>query len=407
MGLTDRARSLFDRGVRKAQFSAITPRPMGAVIQDLIRHGGDIDVEEALSVPAVKRGRDIICGLSGLPLETVDSSLNVVSGTLLDQIDPNVPDVVTISQTLQDLLFHAVSWWLITEFDADGWPLHARHLDFKQVTVTPRLGTIPAPLPSGLDPRGEILVDGQPISIELLIKFDSVNTPLLRDGARSLKLAVILDRLAQDYAENPRPAAFLAPADPKEGDPFKDNSEAQEALDDLKLAAQRGDTIYIPAAVLYNVVQQPTPVETQLVQRQQRAALDIANTIGLDPEDLGVSTTSRTYQNAVDRRQDRINDVLRAYASAITSRLSMPDVTRPGQKVRFDWDDYLRADPKTRAEVQQIYQAMGVVTVDEIRAEEGRPALDPQQRRQLEAIKVQATVGQPVPAIEGASNAGN
>jgi hypothetical protein len=124
-------------------------------------------------------------------------------------------------------------------------------------------------------------------------------------------------------------------------------------------------------------VQQPTPADLQLVQLQERAALDIANLIGLDPEDLGVSTTSRTYQNATDRRQDKINDVLAAYMRAVTDRLSMNDVTKRGFSVAFDLDNYMKADPITRWTTYQMAEGLGAITVDEIRTEEGMPALPP------------------------------
>jgi PKD repeat protein len=133
----------------------------------------------------------------------------------------------------------------------------------------------------------------------------------------------------------------------------------------------------VPASLQYNSVQQPTPADLQLVQLQQRAALDIANLIGLDPEDLGVSTTSRTYQNATDRRQDKINDVLAAYMRAVTDRLSMNDVTKRGFSVAFDLDNYMKADPLTRWSTTRRPADSRRITTDEIRQEEGMPALPP------------------------------
>jgi hypothetical protein len=58
---------------------------------------------------------------------------------------------------------------------------------------------------------------------------------------------------------------------------------------------------------------------------------------------------------------------------AISDRLSMPDVTPDTQRVRFWLDQYFQADPKTRAEVQQIHHTLGVTDAAEIREEEGKP----------------------------------
>lgn len=402
MGRWDSVRAFLGMSPREATFSdESAPRPVAQVISEMMQASGRISRDEALSVAAVKRGRDIICGLANWPLETIDVDNRVIRTPLLNQINPNVPDVVTIAQTLDDLLFHGVSWWEITDFGSDGYPLAARHLDVSQVTVDSPAGSTPAPLPSGLDPRGEIRVDGRPVSIERIIKFDSPNPPLLVVGGRAIRRALALDKAAETYANDPRPMDFFTPADPTV-DPASDE-DIDEALSQWARWRRKRATGYVPAALKYNTVQQPTPADLQLVGLQQRAALDIANHIGLDPEDLGVSTTSRTYANAVDRRQDRINDVLAAYASALTSRLSMGDITKRGQRVRIQLDSYLRADPKTRVEVQQARLTMGTTTVEEIRKDEGEPPLPASAQRPAPAVaaplRVPSVTGEPRPAL--------
>ena len=110
--------------------------------------------------------------------------------------------------------------------------------------------------------------------------------------------------------------------------------------------------------------------DRQLAEARDYAVLEIARLTGIDPEDLGVSTTSRTYQPVTDKRQDRINDTLSPYMLAITSRLAMNDVTRRGKTVEFDLAGFLRADPRTRADVNAVLEARGVIDVDEWRAAE-------------------------------------
>src|SRR3954464_10749405 len=210
MGLGDALRSAFGIAPRRPTFDQSTPpdpvRPLASIISEMMIGTGRIGRAEALTVPAVKRGRDLICGLSTLPLETIDQRNRVIRTRLLDQIDPNVPDPVTLAQTYEDLLFDAVSWWLITDFGADGYPSHARPLDISQVTVnSPADGNTPAPLPSGLDPRGEILVDGVVTPVDLLIKFDSPNPALLQVAGRTIRRAFALDRAAEMFADEPAP----------------------------------------------------------------------------------------------------------------------------------------------------------------------------------------------------------
>ena len=351
------------------------PRPVDAVIAEMLGRGTAPRVgrTEALSVPAVQRGRNLICSISTLPLIQRGPDRRVVPNPLLDQLDPNVANVVTLAQTLEDLLFESVAWWQILAFGWDGYPASAQHLDVSTVTTDPPKDRPVSPLPSGMDPRdGVVWVDGKPLSGKEIIRFDSPNPALLKVGGRAIKRAILLDQAARMYADDPRPMDYFTPAEG--ADPIDDDDVKVELA---KWSAQRKKrgTAYVPAALKYNTVDAPSPADLQLVELQKQAGLDIANALGVDPEELGISTTSRTYTNAVDRRRDRINDTLSPYMRAITDRLSMPDVTKRGYKVVFDLDDYMRADPLTRAQVYQVYLDMGATTVDEIREEEGLPPL--------------------------------
>jgi len=192
---------------------------------------------------------------------------------------------------------------------------------------------------------------------------------------------------------------------PSDGADPADDDEIEEILEDWKSSRSQRLDGYVPAALTYNPIQDPTPSELQLIEMQRRNDLNLANMIGVDPEDLGVSTTSRTYQNAVDRRQDRVNTVFAPYMDAITDRLNMPDVTRPGLTVGFRLDEYLRADPKTRAEVHKIYSDLGSTDAEEIREQEGLPpkVIEPKvPERSQSPLQVPYTVGAPVREVTSA-----
>ncbi len=371
------------------------PRPLAQVLLDMAGAGllPRAGRPEALSVPAVQRGRNLICSISTLPLIQYGPDLVVVRLPLLEQIDPDVPNVVTLAQTVEDLLFEGISWWRITAFGADGFPTSARHLDYSSVSLQPPGGRSPAPLPGGYDPRDAVIYyDGDPIPASQVIRFDSPNPGLLHAAGRAVRRAVLLDQTSALYADNPRPLDYFTPAD---GADPADDDEVAEILADWNRARKARSTAYVPAALKYNSVDTPTPADLQLVDLQRKATLDIANAIGLDPEDLGISTTSRTYQNGVDRRQDRINDVLSPYMKAITDRLSMRDVTKRGYKVLFDLDDYLKPDPKTRAEVAVAYIGAGVWAPSEARTKERMPAMTAAQRAEVAPVPAAPPARQP------------
>lgn len=338
-----------------------TVRPVDRVIADM--HAGTpgrVSREQALSVAAVQRGRNSLCSIATLPLRSY-KGLEIVRSPFLEQIDPDVPNVVTLAQTIEDLAFDGISWWLITAQDFAGFPVAARHLDVRTVSLTEPTGAV-NPFPSGVDARGVrvVWVDGEPTPVDRVIRFDSPNPGLLSANARAIRRALLLDRLAATYADNPRPTDYFTDGADPSVDPMGDD-EIDAFLAEWKAARKAGGTGWIPSSVQRVDVATPSPAEVQLVELQRQVTLEIANGLGVDPEDLGVSTTSRTYFNAQDRRTSKINETYAPFMQAITQRLSMGDVTRRGHRVAFDLIDYLKPDAAAQATYWKALKDMGVV----------------------------------------------
>jgi HK97 family phage prohead protease len=355
----------------RATFSSV-PMPIDQMFLAMRGGNGPVGREEALSVPAVQKARNLLCSMATLPLVQKDAVNNVVRNPLLEQFDPDVPNVVHLAQTIEDLVFEAIAWWRITGFGYDMYPTTVRRLEPSSVSLHPPSGRgTPAPLPSGEDPRGAVVwVDGEEVSVSEIVRFDSPNPAVLRTCARSIRRAIRFDKAAERYARNPRPLDYFTPTDGV--DPVEDE-EIEEILGGWAQSRQTESTAYVPAALTYNTVDVATPADLQLVELQKQAGLDLANALGVDPEDLGISTTSRTYANVIDRRRDRINDVLAPYMRAITDRLTMPDVTKRGYRVEFNLDDYLKSNPTERWATYTAGKNLGVYTAPEIRQMEGLP----------------------------------
>lgn len=386
----------FWQSVRRFFFAETIPDPVNRAIryatsdQVLLGHIGRAD---ALSIHGVMRARDTICGLATLPLVTKNARNDLVDNRLLRQFDPSRTNVKTLSLTFEDLFFNEIAWWHVTERengDPEGYPTYIEHVELGRVTEAEEGGQLVRRL------------DGKRVPAQDLILFESPKAGLLTYGGRLLRRALNLDKTAAMYADNPRPLDYFTPIDQENA---MDAEEAEEQIRAWRAARKVSATAYIKG-LEYHEVETPTPQQLELVAQQKQASIEIANMTGLDTEDLGVSTTSRTYQNAVDRRKDRINDLLALFLEAVEQRLSMGDITRNGHRVEFFLDDYLKADPKTRAEVELAYLAAGVTTVAEIRKEEGKPDLTTEQMLQVEGRRVlQATIQQPRQI--GAGNGGS
>lgn len=321
----------------------------------------------AMSVPAVKRARDLICGtLGALPLQTHDPKRAVVEDTftLLLQPEPDVARSVTMTRTIEDLLFEGVAWWRVLEFGWHGFPTKIRKLDARTVNVQED-SKVYVSSTTGR-PQGsawEYVPDAE------LIRIDAPSDPLLVAGARAIRIALMLDAAASRSASDPLPLGYFSPADGMT-DPTPD--EVQDILNEWAKANQERAWGYVGAALKANTLQW-SPEQLQLASSRDYAVLEISRLTGLDPEDLGVSTTSRTYANAEQRRLDLIDFTLRAYAAAVEDRMSMNDVLPPGYLARYEYAHFLKSDTLTRMQAYKAGREVGVYNDERIARLENIP----------------------------------
>jgi phage head maturation protease len=348
--------------VRTASFAVVVPPEMtqgGVTASAWVPKATRRD---ALSVPAVLRARNLICPvLGGLPLHVHGPDRAIRPNRLLDQPELGVPRSVTMTRLVEDLLFDEVAWWEVLTLGFDGFPAVVQRRDPSEVFV---------------QPDGKVYVNGVLKTDAQLIRFDSPNPGLLEAAARAIRTCLLLDAAAGRYAAEPVPPAYFTPNDG--ADP--DDEEVQAALDAWAIARTTRATGYVGSALKLNTVGM-TPEQIQLAESRQHAVLEIARAAGLDAEDLGVSTTSRTYFNAEDRRQSFLDFTLGPYVSAIQDRLSMGDVTPRGSYVRFAFEGLLRTDTLSRYQSYALGLEVGALAGDEIRALEDKPDLTPAQRR--------------------------
>ena len=351
------------------------PRPVDQVLAAMRGgYGMTVSRELALTVAAVQRGRNEICSISTIPLRLF-RGLEAVDSPLFRQFDPDVPNVVHMAATVEDLAFERIAWWQVTGQDFDGYPASVRRIEPSKVSLTKPGGaaastTLPGVTPLAADPDNPggrwVWIDRcdgkgwQQFPAALMIRFDSPNPGILKANARAVRIAIKLDGLTEMYAENPALREFFTDNPSADVDPM-DQSEIDQFLAEYGAMRQQRPYGWIPGTVTRSDVTSPSPKDLTLADLKQQVTIDIANGLGVDPEDLGVSTTSRTYQNAVDRKQDKINRVYGPYMKAITDRLAMGDVTRRGYAPQFDLTDYLKSDPVTQAAYWKALQDMGVV----------------------------------------------
>jgi hypothetical protein len=138
-------------------------------------------------------------------------------------------------------------------------------------------------------------------------------------AARAIRTCLLLDQAAALYSKEPLPLGYFAPTDPN-ADPATDE-EIAEVLDDWEAARRSRAWGYVNGALKAETLQW-SPDQLQLADQRQHAVLEIARAAGVDPEDLGVSTTSRTYQNGEQRRPRTASSAGRISSTSHSARTS-------------------------------------------------------------------------------------
>jgi HK97 family phage prohead protease len=371
LALAEAATTVLDQREESAAFAvdaeAVPPSVFGlASYVDAVAPAQRIDRRTAIQVPAVKRARDIIAGpLGTLPLTLVGPGQQRVDWQLFRQPERDVPRSVTWTKTAEDLLFEGVAWWFVTGYEWRGYPSEVIRLDPRSVDVMK-------------DGRVHVTLDGHrgmstayPTDRQL-IRFDSPNDPLLVAGARAIRTALQLDRAAANASDGTPPVGFFTPT---EGADPVDDQEIIDLLDDWQEARRKRAVGYVPASLTYNDGGF-SPEQLQLAEARQHAVLEIARVSGVDPEELGVSTTSRTYANMFDRRKWLLDFTVGGYRQAIEDRLSMGDVSPRGYRASYLLDEFLRSDALARYQAYEVGLRTGALTPAEVREAEGRPPVD-------------------------------
>lgn len=308
---------------------------------------------QAMSIPAVRRGRQVIAGtLGAAPLRCTRVRNDVterLDRQLLKQPDPNLTLAQTLTWTIDDLMFSGVSWWRVLE-RLEKFPYRAERLSLERVNVDPSSGVV--------------RVDGTEADPANLIRFDGPDEGILTHGARALKTALLLEEAVRKFARLDIPLGLIQD---EVGQMLED--EVLTFLDSWEKARASRTTGYLPHGLKYL---NPTFNAEQLELGDARGfqAQEIARLMNLPANIINAPTNdSLTYSTTESNRRELVDLTFAPFIAAIEQRLSMPDVTPNGTTVYFDLGKFLRGDIKTVIETGALAVDSGLMTKDEVRTE--------------------------------------
>ena len=326
---------------------------------------------DAMSVPAVARGRNLVAGtIASMPLEmfvtdqATQERRQAVPMPWVEQPQVDIPRMTTLAYTVDSLWFYGRAYWVVTEvYQEDGRPRRFQWVDPLDITFDVDLDT-------GLVTRYyRRLVPTPRSGVGSLVVFTSIDEGLLVRAGQTIKTCIELEKSALDFARNPAPSITLKntgmdlPAD-----------QVQNLLDRWRESrrATGGAVAYLSAAMDMDSVGF-SPKDLALVDARSFQVLEIARATGLPAGMLSADVGSMTYQSVQAERRALVDLALQPYMSAIEQRLSMDDVTPRGTNLMFTPNDFLRATPIEEAQLLSVLLDRQVITIDEARRRIGEP----------------------------------
>jgi HK97 family phage portal protein len=321
---------------------------------------GGLDRNLAMQVPTVSRCRNLIAGVvSYLPLKLYKKSNGEELGNplWLDQPDYRQPRSVTLSWTVDSLIFYNCAYWRCTELYADDLrPSRFEWVANNRVTFTTnKFGT----------EITDYFVDGikAPMSgIGSLITFQGLTGGgVLQTAARTIQSALDLEKAAAVSAQTPMPSGYI-----KNTGADLPEQQVSGLLAQWKQSRQNRSTAYLTSTLSYETTGF-SPKEMAYVESIQYSSTQVARAMNVPPFMVSSDmNNSMTYQNVLDSRKEFVSYTLQPYICAIEDRLSMDDITPRGHVVKFAIEEsFLRADTMKRLEAIEKMLQLGLIDVED------------------------------------------
>ena len=317
-----------------------------------------ISRRDAMSVPAVKRCRDLLCTVGSIPLEYKKKSTGeeIAAPRWVHQLSKSQPQFVTLSWLVDSLLMYGQAFLEITEvYQEDGrgsafeWVANPRvtfDLDVHNTYVT------------------QYYVDGSPrpmSGLGSLVTFQAFNEGILAAGARTIQAAIDVNKAAAIAASTPMASGIL-----KNTGADLPPAEVSGLLAAWKRSRQNNSTAYLTSTLEFQPVQF-SPKDMLYAESIQNLATEIARLCGVPAYYVSADqNTSMTYANILDERKQLVALAFQPYISAIETRLSMDDISTAGHYVKFDLDStFLRVEPMERLLVLEKMLALGLISTEQ------------------------------------------
>ena len=319
--------------------------------------------EASMSVPAVARCRNLICGTAAgmekVLREKRTGNRIEPQPLIFNQPDRRIAGSVTYAWTIEDLLFYGKAYWRVLSLYAETNRIkEAERIQPERVDV--KLNALGTEIV-------EYRVDGKTVptmGVGSLVTFWSYNEGLLAVAGRTILSAIELEKTALNYAKEPMPQVTL-----KSNGSILPKERIQALLDAWKSSRQNRATAFLNADVSFEQLGFD-PERLQLNSAREYIAKEISRAANVPAYYLSADSNTMTYSNTIQERRGLIDFSLAPIIHAIEERLSLPDFCPSGQVVKFDLDAFLRGDIEQRVNTYATLVGIGAMTPEEVRQQE-------------------------------------
>ena len=195
----------------------------------------------------------------------------------------------------------------------------------------------------------------------------------LSHAAKSLGVAIALEDRTSVLAKNGGNPSGLLMIDQMLKPEQRDAIEKQ-----LNKKASNGGSLFVLEAGMTYQQTSINPNDQQLLQSRRFEIEDIARFMGVPSILINDTSATTTWGSGISEINQgfykfNLKPYLERIESAIKKKL-MPEKDWYNRDIEFNFDSLLRADKKTRADTMSAEVNAGILTPNEARAMEGRPA---------------------------------
>lgn len=302
---------------------------LGVIAADIF--GGEyapVTRDEAMRVPAIAKGRAIICGtLAKQPIVLEQDGVKLdVMPAWVQGTNTDVPPWHRMAWTLDDLIFH--SWSLWAREDLDGELRAAMRVPFDRWRFNEHS-------------QVEVEVNGAwfPANNSEVILFAGPQEGLLDIGRDTIRAARAIERTILDRSRTPYSAIDIEQVDGT----VLESDEIEDLITgylDSRRKVDGSSIGYVPPGVALKYHGEKVDM---LLEARNALRLDAAAFLNLPGQilDASLSTASLTYSTKEGARNELLDYSLGFWADPIAARLSQDDVVDPGIRSRFDLTEFV------------------------------------------------------------------